>query len=70
VSAGFDAHTEDPLGDLDLIEDDYRWVTELIVSEANTYAQGRVVSVLEGGYSLGALARSAAAHVEALLSGT
>jgi acetoin utilization deacetylase AcuC-like enzyme len=70
VSAGFDAHTEDPLGDLDLIEDDYRWVTELIVSEANTYAQGRVISVLEGGYSLDALARSAAAHVEALLSGT
>jgi acetoin utilization deacetylase AcuC-like enzyme len=70
VSAGFDAHTEDPLGDLNLVEDDYRWVTELIVSEASTYAQGRVISVLEGGYSLGALARSAAAHVEALLSGT
>jgi len=70
VSAGFDAHTEDPLGDLNLVEDDYRWVTELIVSEANTYAQGRVISVLEGGYSLGALARSTAVHVETLLLGT
>jgi acetoin utilization deacetylase AcuC-like enzyme len=70
VSAGFDAHTEDPLGDLNLVEDDYRWVTELIVSEASTYAQGRVISVLEGGYSLGALARSAAMHIETLLLGT
>jgi len=70
VSAGFDAHREDPLGQLELVEDDYRWVTELIVSEANTYAKGRVVSVLEGGYSLGALARSAAAHIATLLNGT
>ena len=70
VSAGFDAHAEDPLAQLELVEDDYRWVTELIVSEANTYASGRVVSVLEGGYSLGALARSAATHVGALLQGT
>ncbi len=70
VSAGFDAHVEDPLAQLELVEDDYRWVTELIVSEANTYARGRVVSVLEGGYALGALARSAATHVEALLTGT
>jgi len=70
VSAGFDAHREDPLGQLELVEDDYRWVTELIVSEANTYAKGRVVSVLEGGYSLGALARSAATHIATLLNGT
>jgi len=70
VSAGFDAHAEDPLAQLELVEDDYRWVTELIVSEANTYANGRVVSVLEGGYALGALARSAATHVGALLQGT
>jgi acetoin utilization deacetylase AcuC-like enzyme len=70
VSAGFDAHIEDPLAQLELVEDDYRWVTELIVSEADTYARGRVVSVLEGGYALGALARSAATHVEALLTGT
>jgi acetoin utilization deacetylase AcuC-like enzyme len=67
VSAGFDAHTEDPLGDLHLVEDDFRWVTELIVSEANTYAEGRIVAALEGGYALGALARSVAAHVECLL---
>jgi len=70
VSAGFDAHVEDPLAQLELVEDDYRWVTDLIVSEANTYARGRVVSVLEGGYALGALARSAATHVEGLLAGT
>jgi acetoin utilization deacetylase AcuC-like enzyme len=70
VSAGFDAHAEDPLAQLELVEDDYRWVTDLIVSEANTYASGRVVSVLEGGYALGALARSAATHVGALLRGT
>jgi acetoin utilization deacetylase AcuC-like enzyme len=69
VSAGFDAHAEDPLGDLNLLEDDYRWVTELIVSEANTYAKGRVISVLEGGYALGPLARSTASHIEGLLSG-
>jgi acetoin utilization deacetylase AcuC-like enzyme len=70
VSAGFDAHVEDPLAQLELVEDDYRWVTELIVSEADTYANGRVVSVLEGGYALGALARSAAAHIGTLLTGT
>ncbi len=70
VSAGFDAHIEDPLGDLELVEDDYRWVTDLIVAEANTYTKGRIVSVLEGGYALGALARSAATHIEALLTGT
>jgi acetoin utilization deacetylase AcuC-like enzyme len=70
VSAGFDAHVEDPLAQLELVEDDYRWVTELIVSEAQTYANGRVVSVLEGGYALGALARSVATHIDALLTGT
>jgi len=67
VSAGFDAHREDPLGELELVDDDYRWITELIVGLANDHAQGRVVSVLEGGYDLDALARSVAAHVEALL---
>jgi acetoin utilization deacetylase AcuC-like enzyme len=70
ISAGFDAHVEDPLAELELVEDDYRWVTELIVSEADTYANGRIVSVLEGGYALGALARSAATHVGTLLTGT
>ena len=66
VSAGFDAHRDDPLGDLLLTEADFAWATELIVSAAEQYAGGRVASVLEGGYHLGALARSAAAHVEVL----
>ena len=66
VSAGFDAHIDDPLADLRLVEDDYRWVTQFIVAVANQYAQGRVVSTLEGGYNLEALARSAALHIEAL----
>ena len=66
VSAGFDAHKEDPLADIRLVEDDYRWVTDFIVAMANQYAQGRIVSTLEGGYNLNALARSVAAHLEAL----
>ena len=66
ISAGFDAHEDDPLADLRLVEDDYRWITDLIVAAANQYAQGRVVSTLEGGYDLNALAKSAAAHVAAL----
>lgn len=68
VSAGFDAHREDPLGGLDLDEDDFRWVTELIITAADQYAQGRVVSALEGGYDLDALARSVHAHLETLLA--
>ena len=66
VSAGFDAHAADPLGDLLLDEDDFDWITRFIVDAARRHAQGRVVSVLEGGYDLDALARSAAAHVAAL----
>jgi acetoin utilization deacetylase AcuC-like enzyme len=66
VSAGFDAHRADPLAGLELDEDDFRWVTRLIVEAANRHAGGRIVSTLEGGYDLAALARSAAAHVEAL----
>ena len=66
VSAGFDAHRDDPLGDLLLTEADFAWATELVVAAAEQYAGGRLVSVLEGGYHLGALARSAAAHVEVL----
>ena len=66
ISAGFDAHVNDPLADLRLVEDDYRWVTQFIVSMAIQYAQGRVVSTLEGGYDLDALARSVTAHLEAL----
>ena len=66
VSAGFDAHVNDPLAYLRLVEDDYRWVTQFIVSMAIQYAQGRVVSTLEGGYDLDALARSVTAHLGAL----
>ena len=66
VSAGFDAHAEDPLGGLLLTEDDFAWVTGLIVAAAAQHAHGRVVSILEGGYHLGALARSVAAHVSVL----
>lgn len=67
VSAGFDAHAADPLGDLMLTEADFGWITRLIRSAAESHAKGRIVSVLEGGYDLDALARSVAAHVEALL---
>jgi len=66
VSAGFDAHRLDPLAEFGLTEDDYRWVTRLIVDAANEYARGRVVSTLEGGYDLVALAQSVAAHLEVL----
>ena len=67
VSAGFDAHLADPLGDLNLTEEDYRWITEFIVAQANLYASGRIVSSLEGGYALDPLARSVSCHLEALL---
>ena len=67
VSAGFDAHQLDPLAALNLQERDFQWITEQIVSIANRYSQGRVVSTLEGGYDLEALARSAQAHIEALV---
>ncbi len=66
VSAGFDAHRDDPLGGLNLVEDDYAWITRALCALADRHAQGRVVSVLEGGYDLGALGRSAVAHVEAM----
>jgi acetoin utilization deacetylase AcuC-like enzyme len=68
ISAGFDAHADDPLAYLQLREDDYTWVTARIREIANTHAGGRVVSALEGGYNLGALGRSTVAHVEALLA--
>ena len=68
VSAGFDAHTRDPLASLNLVEDDYAWVTRQVCAVAARHAKGRVVSVLEGGYDLKALAASATAHVNALMS--
>jgi len=67
VSAGFDGHREDDMGNIGLVEADYEWVTRQIVGIAQRYANGRVVSCLEGGYVLSPLARSAAAHVKALI---
>ena len=69
ISAGFDAHFRDPLGGLNLSEADFGWVTERLVALAARRCGGRVVSLLEGGYDLEGLARSAAAHVSALMRG-
>jgi len=66
ISAGFDAHREDGLGQMALVEADFRWITEQIMNIATQYAQGRIVSCLEGGYNLSALGRSVAAHVKTL----
>jgi len=66
VSAGFDAHRQDPLAQLELTEEDFRWVTELVIDFANQHADGRIVSVLEGGYDLAALAACVHVHIEAL----
>ena len=67
ISAGFDAHADDPLAYLELREDDYVWITERIRDIAERHASGRIVSALEGGYNLAALGRSAVAHVGALM---
>src|SRR5450432_2537211 len=69
ISAGFDAHTRDPLANLNLVEADFTWVTKKLMDVADDSAQGRIVSVLEGGYDLQGLSRSAAAHVTALMRG-
>jgi len=66
ISAGFDAHREDDLGQLGLVEADYEWITRRIKDVADRHAQGRIVSCLEGGYNLSALARSVAAHLRVL----
>ncbi len=66
ISAGFDSHREDDMGGLGLIESDYVWITERLQEIAGRYSSGRIVSVLEGGYHLSALGRSAAAHIKAL----
>jgi len=66
ISAGFDAHREDDLGQLGLVEADYAWITRRMVEVAARHAQGRIVSCLEGGYNLSALARSVAAHLRVL----
>ncbi|OKY27827.1 histone deacetylase family protein [Thalassotalea sp. PP2-459] len=67
ISAGFDAHIEDEMSQISLTEDDYRWVTDEIKNIADQYAQGRIVSALEGGYALNALGRCAVAHINGLI---
>jgi acetoin utilization deacetylase AcuC-like enzyme len=67
ISAGFDAHRDDPLGGMALVEGDFVWATEQLAEVARRHANGRVVSMLEGGYNLTALARSVAVHVKTLM---
>jgi acetoin utilization deacetylase AcuC-like enzyme len=67
ISAGFDAHAADPLAQLRVRESDFAWLTEALCAMAERQCQGRVVSLLEGGYDIEALGRSAAAHVRALM---
>lgn len=66
ISAGFDAHREDDLAAMQLVEADYAWLTEQLVEVANQWSNGRIVSCLEGGYHLSALGRSVVAHLRAL----
>ena len=68
ISAGFDAHREDELGQLGMVETDYAWITRQLKDLAQRQCQGRIVSVLEGGYSLSALGRSVVAHLRVLSS--
>jgi acetoin utilization deacetylase AcuC-like enzyme len=67
VSAGFDAHRDDDMSGVSLIDDDYRWVTEQLIEIAETSANGRIVSALEGGYELHSLARGVEVHIRALM---
>ena len=67
ISAGFDAHRADPLAELRVETEDFAWLTDRLLDVAESHAQGRVVSVLEGGYDLAALAASTAAHVTRLM---
>ena len=67
ISAGFDAHREDDMGNLGLVEADYEWVTRQLMAVAERHCGGRIVSCLEGGYVLSPLARSVAAHVKVLI---
>ena len=68
ISAGFDAHREDPLAGLAFVEDDYAWVTRELIDVAGRHANGRIVSTLEGGYALSALGRSVVAHLRELIT--
>jgi acetoin utilization deacetylase AcuC-like enzyme len=67
ISAGFDAHFQDDLGNLQWLPEDYAWLTQQLVAMANRHCAGRIISVLEGGYNLESLARCAAVHVQGLL---
>jgi len=66
ISAGFDAHRDDDMGGMDLVEADYAWITREVMAVAKEHAQGRIVSCLEGGYELSSLGRSVVAHVKVL----
>jgi acetoin utilization deacetylase AcuC-like enzyme len=66
ISAGFDAHTDDDIANMNLKEDDYRWITRQITDIADEHAGGRIVSTLEGGYNLNALVQSVQSHIEVL----
>ena len=66
ISAGFDAHREDDLGQMGLVEDDYVWITQQLMNVANQTCEGKIVSCLEGGYNLSALGRSVVAHLKTL----
>lgn len=68
ISAGFDAHRDDPLASVMLVEDDYRWLTAGLIDIATESCDGKIVSALEGGYNLDALGNSVAAHVETLMT--
>jgi acetoin utilization deacetylase AcuC-like enzyme len=67
ISAGFDAHAEDDMAMLQLVEADYAWITDKLKAVADRHAQGRIVSALEGGYNLSALGRSVATHIDRLI---
>ena len=66
ISAGFDAHREDDMGQMGLVEQDYAWITQRVKDIAQRFAKGRIVSCLEGGYNLSALSRSVEAHLRVL----
>jgi acetoin utilization deacetylase AcuC-like enzyme len=68
ISAGFDAHRLDPMGELNLETEDYRWLTEILAGVAAEHSNDRIISTLEGGYHLKALAESVNAHLEVLSS--
>jgi len=67
ISAGFDAHRDDEIAQLGLLESDYAWITAQLCAVADTHAHGRIVSCLEGGYHLQALAKSVASHLRVLV---